>query len=424
MIFPLLLIASRLWSNGCVFDELGDARIGALRPVNASKVKLVAETLSVVVTGDSADVVAKYHLRNDGDSVKGVYGAPVDFFPSEMDVWPTQDTTGWDSRIFHKASISLDGGQNLPMESKGKPILLKGQPEYGIKRKWFKRSIALGPGEHVLELRVVVTASHSDGYVKGNDLIENFSKRVLAWDLAPAGNWGDGKAGRFVVKVDATELEKDSIPFAFSGLPLRREDSSWVFRSDNFDLAHAKSLKFEWNPDTVLRYRSLDRLAWKNPPWRGSANLVSYPLAALSDRDAATAWVAPAGRKEAWLEVDIPDSLEIGAVLLCPGFAKSRKLWTENDRVGKYRIKFPNALIEAPNRKTAPAESRAEKTWRIDDPPKHPWDYQIQSSYCRCEKAYRGGTLRIDFDSTLAGTRSRDLAISEIILLKCSCPEH
>ena len=416
----LLVLASRLWSNGCVFDELPDARLGALRPVKATKVKLVSESLSVVIEGDSARVLARYHLRNDGDTLRGTYGAPIDFLPAEMVESESLDSSGWDGRNFHKATLSLDGGEALALNGKGKATFLRkekrGRWEAEFRRKWFTRSLKIPPGDHRLDLRVTSTASHVDESIKGDELLNEYSKRTLWWDLSPAANWGDGKAGSLVVTIDASALDRDSIRYSFAGLPMVKAAGMWTFRAESFDLARSKNLRLEWDPDRFLKERNIENLAWRNPPWRASVNLESYPVSALFDGDPATAWVAPNGGRGAWLEVDLPDSIEIGSVLVCPGFAKSQKQWTENDRLKVFTVR-----ARAKGKSPQEAVAVSTRTWRIDSIPKSRAGFQKLSRSCDCDGKSKGGVWRIEIDSTLPGTRSRDLPLSEIVLLRCPC---
>jgi hypothetical protein len=275
----------------------------------------------------------------------------------------------------------------------------------------------------MLDLRVTTTASFADADIKGTSLLRTFSERVVSWDLAPAGLWGDGKVGSFVLRLDASALERDSIRVASSWLDGVREGRELVHRRRNLDLTRASALSWTWDPGPSRVEKLLRPSVWRAPRWKASADLEGYGIANLVDGNWSTAWVAPHGGKGAWLETDIPAGVEIAALLISPGYTKSPKLWTENDRIVAARIAFPGR------------EPRRFPQWeRLDGRTGDPLAsdglpdrlgrmlFANPGGECSFDGGRAGGRLRIEIDSTLPGTRSRDVPISEIVLLQCPDP--
>jgi hypothetical protein len=419
MIIPFLAL---LWSNGCVFDAISDARIGDMRPLKAARTtELVAETLSVVLEGDSARIHARYHLHNRGDTLRGTYGAPVDYAPSDFGNEVDTGRDGFDRRLYAHASLALDGQPPRAMAS-GRPKPFAGDPDRRH-RRWFSRPLVIPPGEHMLDLRVTTTATFADSDIKGVSLLRTFSERVVSWDLAPAGLWGNGIVGSFVLRLDASALEGDSIRVASSWQDGVREGNELVHRRRNLDLARARPLSWTWDPGPGRVERLLRPSIWHAPRWRASSDLEGYGIANLVDGNWSTAWVAPRGGKGAWLEADIPRGVEIAALLISPGYAKSPALWTENDRIVATRIAFPGRELER-YRGWDRLDGRGGDPLAPEDIPDRLGRmlFANPGGECSFEGGRRGGTLRIEIDSTLPGTRSRDVPISEIVLLKCPDP--
>lgn len=418
----LLPILASLWSNGVVFDAISDARIGDMRPLKAARTAtLVAETLHVVLEGDSARIHARYHLRNNGDTLRGTYGAPIDYAPSEFGNEAEAGRDGFDRRLYSRATLGVDGRPPRTMD-RGNPIPLEGDPE-GRHRRWFALPLVLPPGEHVLDLRATTTASFADSDIKGISLLRTFSDRVVSWDLAPAGLWGNGKVESFVLRLDASALERDSIRVASSWPDGVREGKELVHRRRNLDLARAPALSWTWAPGPGRVERLLQPSIWRAPRWRASSDLAGYGIANLVDGDWSTAWVAPRGGKGAWLEADIPRGVEIAALLISPGYTKSARLWTENDRIASVSVSFPGREVQ-----------RYTGWERLDDRTGDPLApeslpdrlgrmlFVNPGGECSLDGGRRGGTLRIEINSTIPGTRSRDVPVSEIVLLKCPDP--
>lgn len=418
MIVPFLAL---LCSNGSVFDAISDARIGDMRPLKASRTtELVAETLQVVLEGDSARIHARYHLRNRSDTLRGTYGAPVEYAPSEFGIEATSGRDGFDRRLYSRATLALDGEHPRAMIP-GDPRPVANDPD-GRHRRWFSHPLVLPPGEHILDLRVTTTATFTDSDVKGATGLRTFSERTVSWDLAPASLWGNGKVGSFVLRLDASALERDSIRVESSVAGGAREGRELVYRTQSLDLANARELRWSWDPGAARIERHIQPAVWTVPRWRTSSDLPGYGVGNLSDRDWSTAWVAPRGGAGAWLEVDLPKGVEIAALLVSPGYAKSAKLWTENDRVAALRVTFPGhqprrfarwERLDDRQDGTPPAVDLPDRLGRMRF---------VHPGECSFETGRGGGTLRIEIDSTIPGTRSRDLPISEIVLLKCPDP--
>jgi len=417
----LATLLALLCSNGCVFDAISDARIGDMRPTQAARTtELVAETLRVVLEGDSARIHARYHLRNRGDTLRGTYGAPVDYAPSEFGNEAGSTPDAFDRRLYSRATLALDGGVPRTLEP-GAPQPIPRDPD-GRHRRWFSRPLVLPPGDHVLDLRVATTATFTDSDVKGATGLRTFSERTVSWDLSPAAHWGNGVVGSFVLRVDATALERDGISVRQSGLPRVREGAEFAHRATAMDLAKARPLEWSWDPGPERIERHLEPAIWRAPRWRASSDLPGYGIAHLTDRDWSTAWVAPRGGAGAWLETDIPDGVEIAAVLVSPGYAKSAKLWTENDRVAAVRVAFPGREPRRYARWERLDDREDGKPLPSDLPDRLGRMRYVNPGECSFEAGRGGGKLRIEIDSTLPGTRSRDVPISEIVLLKCPDP--
>lgn len=402
-----------LASNGCVFDEVPQSKLGGLQPRRFPKVELVAETLQVTLYRDSARFRARYHLRNLGAPIQGTYAAPIDYAPSEFGISPDSGSDGFDPRLWSRGSVSVDGAPPLRLAPRD-PVPQEAPPFFW--RRWATAKLALSSGDHLLDLDISTSASYMDSDEKGASGIRHFSPRTVQWDPRPASRWGNGRIGSLVIRVDDRNLARDSIPLEFQGLAL---DSSMqgpirVYRGRNVDLARSPIMRWSWDPGLVKSEAFLRTGLWKTAGWRGSSDPARYGLSHLNDGNWSTAWVAPEGGKGAWLETDIPSGVGIAALLIAPGYAKSAKLWTENDRIAGMKVAFPG---KASRRFTWWGRVHEGSEDFLPDRLGHMW--YVHPGECEFDARHPGGILRIEIDSTIPGTRSRDLAISEIAILRC-----
>lgn len=416
---PLLCSSlALLASNGVGLDAAPDAILGAPHPLRATKAQILAETLSVVIEEDSARIHARYWIQNDGDTIRAPYGAPVDFHATNF-----LDAAAWDTRTFSHAKFGVDGAKPARMKpgpillaSTGKPIKDTTSGDERLLRRWFTAPMILPPGLHRLDLQVTSTGSLWDSEEKGEENLAEFSRRSMSWDFQPAKNWGTGIVHDFLVTIDVSDLDRKGITFKSNGLSLSREGNLWVHRATDLDLAKIDTANWHWLSNAYKKEKYfLSDAVWENPPWRGSSDLPGYPLASLSDNDFSTAWVAPNNGAKAWLEVSIPDDIHLGYIQITPGYCKSAKLWSDNSRLKEFTINGEPA--EHASDGAAP-DSIPRRIGELDlfrIPGCRP-SFDEHGSAVLAQSPKR---LRIEFSEVEPGSRSKDLPISEIVLLRC-----
>lgn len=414
-LLPAMIVA--IFGNGMGLDASPLAILGSPRPLKAAKAQIVSETLSVVIQEDSARIHARYWIDNGGDTLRGSYGAPIDFFATN---W--LDAPAWDVRTFSRAQFSIDGAKPVRMSAapiylaaSGKPYAANNGDDEKRLRRWFTAPMLLLPGVHRLDLEVTTTGSLFDGEEKGEENLAEFSPRTILWDYRPARNWGTGIVHDFLLTVDASDLERKGIGFKARNPSLSREEGLLVYRATDLDLGKMDTASWSWFPNAYKKEGYyLSKAAWKHPAWRGSTDLPDYPLAALSDGDFSTAWVAPRKGAKAWLEVDVPDSVHLCYIQITPGFCKSPKTWQDNSRIEEFTINgLPTQTAQsAPEPDSIPRRMGDLALFRIPGAPH--WEPQESNRGREYPKR-----LRLEFSKVKAGERFQDLPISEIILLKC-----
>lgn len=441
----LLLLMS---ANGCIGDEVGESRYGGFRPVKSSPVRLVAETLSVVLDKDGAKFNARYWLENPGDTLRSKYGVPIDHTPSSL----AQDSIGWEPGLFSEASLSLDGKPAAPMDS-GREVKSTfklphnwdpqqaqadtASSEFDGWRRWFTTSIKIPPGRHLIELKATLSAFYSDGDGKESKFDAGRSVRNFIWDLSPAGGWGKGVVENLFVRVDVRALQRDSMPLRLAGLPFQRKDSIYEASASPFKLKDARPLQFSWDPGPTEYRRLFFSSLMPNPKWTASTGVSAYPVSNLNDRNLSTAWVAPAGSEDVRLEADLPNGFGPTAVTVCAGYAKSKATLTGNARPQKIKMTWTPAHLthlngspldssdlhgyDSTEIRTA-LEPKIVNFWnscRGSDPPigLEKLDLTILQYW---EGVYwlDGGHVVFEFEELEPGKKSQDLAVSEIVFLR------
>ncbi|MBK9576291.1 MAG: hypothetical protein IPO40_04375 [Fibrobacteres bacterium] len=440
----LLLLMS---ANGCIGDEVGESRYGGFRPVKSSPARLVAETLSVVLEANRASFKARYWVDNPGDTLRSKYGVPIDHTPASM----AMDDIGWEPRLFSDSRLSIDGQPAVAMDSgretktvftlppdwdPEQPAADTSPREVDGWRRWFTSSIRIPPGLHLIELESRMSAFYSDYSGKESKFEGRSSVRNFLWDLSPAGGWGKGVVEQLLVRVDVRALLRDSMPIRLQGLPFLLEDSVYVATVHRFALKSAQPLQFSWNPHPTQYRRLFHSSLMENPKWRASTGVAAYPVSNLDDRNLSTAWVAPAGSGEVWLETDLPRGFGPTAVAVCAGYAKSTTTLVGNARPQEITMTWTPAEITYVGGGTVDTaklgfedrdhirELLAPKTTDLGDgcyldaPPKaleemNPAILQFwEGTYWRS-----GGKIRFDFKRPKPGKKSQDMAISEILFL-------
>ncbi|QQS05335.1 MAG: hypothetical protein IPK50_00170 [Fibrobacterota bacterium] len=190
-----------------------------------------------------------------------------------------------------------------------------------------------------------MSAFYSDYSGKESKFEGRSSVRNFLWDLSPAGGWGKGVVEQLLVRVDVRALLRDSMPIRLQGLPFLLEDSVYVATVHRFALKSAQPLQFSWNPHPTQYRRLFHSSLMENPKWRASTGVAAYPVSNLDDRNLSTAWVAPAGSGEVWLETDLPRGFGPTAVAVCAGYAKSTTTLVGNARPQEITMTWTPAEI-------------------------------------------------------------------------------
>jgi hypothetical protein len=322
-------------ANGGPVDWASELGAGDPRPGSVRQVRLVSESLTVVVGDSLVDATAVYELENTGGAVSVDYAIPVHSLAEPYGV----EEPG-------AARVALIGGEGrIPLEavvSEDSVAHPEGWTAPGLVT-WHTAELAFDSAEtRTLTARVTMPPHYQD-FATTKSFFPSWSTRCFRWVLAPAAGWGDGTAGRFVCRLDLTEaLELGCQVDSVSGPGGWAEDGVWAAEETDFDMASAPPLEVCWRADSLLLRRFLQRHALTSaqvPAVRASSVLedqgtIGYGPRNLLDGDLSTAWAegAPGPGRGAGIVVELPEGFRLGCIAIANGYRRSPQTLRENAR--------------------------------------------------------------------------------------------
>jgi hypothetical protein len=362
-----MLPPSLALANGGPVAWGGGGPRGSVRSVENAAVRLVSEDLLLELDADGKHyhAQARYVLENGGEPQEVDYGVPV-----AVPVTDVLNGAELDHRQIRPADLAAIA-QRIRIDVAGKRVGCEIPPgsvhddpvhrdpgaepaatDY-LASGWCVTKLEIPHGEAIpLLLEYDGDLAFIDWSFTKSAFVE-YGARTLHWPLAPAGHWA-GRPERVTIRLD---------PGPFVGLvsvtppPSGTSDDVLAWDLARPDLRSAPDLVVTVDARPFLRHREL--VASRTEGWlgkgvtllaRASSTLplqgkVSYAASKAVDRDAGTAWCAgKKGGAGEWLEVRverIPQgtaSCRLEGYVVVPGYAKSLRTWTRNNRLRSFRI--------------------------------------------------------------------------------------
>jgi len=336
--FPVLSFAN---GGPVAWDE--GAPTGGVAPINEKGIGLVREELVLSVLDDMNHytVSATYHLRVD-EPKKVKFGVPLN----------------WSTR--HKAADTAKGisivlnGERHPctvQDVKESPGDIQFAYEvYNEGTAWCVAELPLTQkGEQKLLLEYEGELDYQDMIYTKSALVR-FDPRWLRYSLFPAGYW-NGNVDRLDIILHpgpyAGRIKSSSLP-GYKAV----DESSVRWELSNVDLKALHELEVEF--DSAPFFEHLQLAEWNKKATenaradvkaKASSTLGKYNAANVTDGDPSTAWCE--GEKgdglNASIDIIVPELREkkycvVEGFGFVPGYAKTQKSYSENNRVKKVRI--------------------------------------------------------------------------------------
>ncbi len=455
--------------------------------VRVPEVKLLDERCTVALHDGYADVGVRYLLHNHSsrDLRQLPYGFPIDWQGSGTAHWEFSSSMGesiwergWRESYVRDVMFSLDG-RSLPWQCSRDTVLRKPEPyvdyftvtqtlgengdplltpdsldtyysagrerklvaKYGDSilsyttqhnRRWYYTLLDL-PAGRVVELKVryrVETFTQRSLYGEEGefsafrgvlDLYCDFS-----YDFSPAAYWGDGRAQRFQVVVDTSDVtvsrgSRDEGDFLVEGLPLQRKGRMLCHEARDLDFATAEPLSIVYHarrPHEEVTELLSRRIRPDRYTISVSGSDPRYPVANLSDLDLGTATVLrPDKLDSTYITITFRDSVVLNGILLYNGYCKDRQTWLNNSRIKRLKYRCP-VIVSEWNEVVTPedfswqgltdAAAKLRVTERQQDFGDWKWPQRQQK--------VKSVTLRVA--DIVAGAKYNDLCVSEIILIE------
>ncbi len=358
----LLLLPTLLFGNGGpVYVGSSVTGTGNPRFLHVKEVELLSEVLYFQLRNDYTRVSVTYLLANQSDKVlSGIeYGFPVDYFVNEGYEEEPQSTLRWRDDYTFDFHFTYNGkpltvstrDEQVEMQERELPeslywhgSLLGRSAEDDHRRRWFFTTLDMAPGQIVrLEVDYVI----KNGFFDYGDVSHD---RQLLYDLSPASHWGDGAVRDLQIVIDASELiahggyVRQLIAPEFyrtleetSGNPIEiGPEGVYRYHDTDFSLADAQPIYYAYTSDRWDFF--LTRIGPDKYTMKVSSEQQAYPAKNLQDLDFSNAWVPAKRDTEPWIEYTFREPMLVGGFFMSPGYLKSEKTYTENNRVRVMRI--------------------------------------------------------------------------------------
>jgi hypothetical protein len=386
LVFGLMTISSiKVFANGGPVEWNSNTASGDLLVEAKTQISLLSEVLHIQVINEHYKVKAKYTLSNPGPAKVITFGVPLS---SNAGYEETQKTVSVriNGKVHRCTKRVGEKETNLFRRKSLSPQLKNERGE--IASDWCLSRIPIPKGDAIpLTLTYTGQLEYVD-WETNKDWRRSYAPRVLFYKLSPAGYWA-GKIRRLAIHLD---LGPHAAKAKIKGPPgYKREGQKLTWNFQDVDLKTFPHLYVSYDLDKdAIRYSAaaLEQTKGQKIPWhtynlgnakfypskehitvKASSSLKgkkknAYGVDKLMDGDLKTAWCEGAqgpGLGE-WIEVRIKNLPPVcdreggtwPTFMLVPGYAKSKRLWSGNNRV-----------IEATVERCDVPKDKNKYTWKI-----------------------------------------------------------
>jgi len=344
----MAMVGAALANGGPVAGPI-QAPSGRITLRQEANIRLVSERLHIVMSDDLSHytVDAEYVLANPDGARSLSYGVPfldwLDFDAKEPGIEVTVGGTVHRCERIEPAESGLGGALQEEFDVVG--------------RAWCVFPLTIPQGEAVpLRLSYRSQPLFSDSETNKR-LLTTFSRRVLLYELSPAGFWA-GKADKVDITVElGARAELARVVGPPGGV---REGRTVRWSLLQADLKALPNLQIDYSATALLQQTQLQELARSGhssglasrTKITSSSSLaasgdLTYTPTNLTDANLKTAWCEGASGPGVgeWLELEVAPGEPLcgsgpflSGLLMVPGYAKSTGTWTGNGRVRSVQV--------------------------------------------------------------------------------------
>jgi hypothetical protein len=340
----LLISISSIFSNGSpIYSDY--LNTGNIEPLHEKDIQLIEETLKVKLIDDYAHVEVEYKLKNNGDSDTVKYGFPVeyreDYFAGESEDKDNK-MAGW---IFPSVYFQIkDNNKFLPVDCD----LNFATENSDIPIAWYITDLEFAKNElKTLMVKYSGENQYEDGETEKSPF-RSFSERTFKYSLKQAGNWGNGKINKCNISIDISEIINNggTVKIEPKGYKIINNIVSWKFNNIYLDEIEDINVIYNISNYKYSKIYNQKRFPIYSMSVKASSTLKSdkyanYEIKNLFDNNFNTAWVE--GKRDngigEYIELEFKEGIYLGGIAFFNGYGKNEKLYYENNRIKKIKIK-------------------------------------------------------------------------------------
>ncbi|MEK8217027.1 NADase-type glycan-binding domain-containing protein [Paenibacillus sp. FSL L8-0463] len=404
-------------ANGGPGDISPDVQGGGMKFTQKKNIILKEENLSFIIKGDTVDITAAYTLFNKGGADKTAYIFPIHFYVNEHGCEPNCDFKADNFRI-------TDGNKLLPIKNERTTKIVNQviEDEYIVQKvtREYITEINFAKGEtKKLTVRYSVNAGFYDWMISGQPLVI-FGDRHFSYDVAPAGYWGNGRAGKLNITFDYRDIVmKGGSPIRLS-LPYGKETEKGLLKLqlENTELKKLGQLEFKYEYEAYLLSKHIR--ASKIPISQFKSAIAStelgkeYEITNMFDGKLNTAWVEGAkgtGIGET-ITLELKPGTYVDGVRIINGYMKSKESYENNARIKTIRLSYLMGNSEWITEDVDLADLPFDSKKAADQNSIYLLSQQIGQIGQEVSK------IKLTILSTYPGKKFADTCVSELIVLK------
>lgn len=419
---------SPCFANGGPIDVSAFDKTGDIVPVQKTSLQIEEETLLLVIKGDYVEVAVNYEIYNASNKDEEItFSFPLEvmLFRDVGDIDDEKEVQQQKNVI--KAYAVLMNGKNIPVVVKEDAAPIK-KMDIEIKSVFWHTSVLAfkKKARSNLVVSYIIRSRYQDSLYSKSPLPE-FSERSFKYSFNAAAGFGNGKANKMSVIIDASDLVKrngkiNSISFAHDTLQkqVSEKKSLLTFRAESFDFSKSKILEITYDCSNEKRFSyvmsgkpSLQKIV----SIKASSTLPGpYDPKNIFDGDFLTAWCEGAkgdGEGE-WIEFSVKDFV-LEAVFLVNGYTKNYMSLENNSRASLVHV---TKLGKNPAYEETRVQESQKEMSLLGYEDFYPLDPLSFSDWVLNTFDYASeSTVRITIKKTRPGKKFNDTCISEIYLL-------
>lgn len=353
MLLITFLMIKHVLANGGPVSHLASPKIGEIVFTNHYSVEVINEELLFTIKNNTVYVDVKYDLFNKSREIQKLYYAfPVDVFCgfesespetllNDLKFEVNQKTLRYDKRIFYSTENGILPGEEFAFQS---------PDDNGFtKRVWFTTKFDLkaesGNSLHIkYNFKTGCEDISNNIYSEQRSQIPSYRSGEIHWDFTPAAYFGNGKAKKMKIRVDAGSVLQKGGDINFNGIKFAKNAKFYEYQEDNFDFNKNKNLQISYNYQTFLLNQYLIKNGYSLVDSIKASTQLSkdYSAEKVIDGDFASAWAegSVGFGKGDYLELTFKRKVNVMLFVLVPGYTKSIETYNANNRIKEIEMEI------------------------------------------------------------------------------------